>query len=179
MPPDVFDAEGPWRIGPISTPRLQWGQVRRNQRHECRHCKVVLLTGEKPGFCCGPNGSRVGDVQPLPPLPPQYDALISHPAISASSRSLNLLFSFAALESSHPFPVNAGPQGFFAVQGRIYHRVRPNHSNSAVRWLLIDGFAPDRVPHSQISSRLPSAWLDGVRTALLAVNPLVHALQQL
>ncbi|KAI0074521.1 hypothetical protein K474DRAFT_1601288 [Panus rudis PR-1116 ss-1] len=80
-----------WTIGPISTPTLVWGHVRHTdgRQHACGTCGVVLLTGEDPhSFCCGPGGLHFKDVQPLPPLPPQYDTFINHPRISALSRNL-------------------------------------------------------------------------------------------
>ncbi|KAH7907761.1 hypothetical protein BJ138DRAFT_973834, partial [Hygrophoropsis aurantiaca] len=111
-----------WVIGPISTPKLVWGEQRAGQVHKCTTCGILLLTGEDAGFCCGDKGSRFQDVPPLPPLPPQYAVFINHPQISALSRVLNLIFSFASMETTHAFPLNNGPPGFMAVQGRVYHR---------------------------------------------------------
>lgn len=170
-----------WAIAPISTPSLQWGAVRAGVRHECRHCGIALLTGEKSGFCCGPRGSRVHDVAPLPPLPPEYDTLIHDPKISKLSRKLNLIFSFASMESSHKFPQTRG--GMLAVQGKLYHRVRPTHSNSAVRWLLYDSSMHDVsdaiIPHPNTARQLPPAFIEHVRAALQNVNPFVHAIRTL
>ncbi|KAJ6548622.1 hypothetical protein B0H19DRAFT_890286, partial [Mycena capillaripes] len=111
-----------WEIGPISSPRLFWAELRRGKRHTCAFCGIALLTGEKSGFCCGPKGSRVNDVQPLPPLPPEYNTFLNDPRISHSSRILNLVLSFASLETTHPFPEISGPPSFIAIQGRVYHR---------------------------------------------------------
>ncbi|EIW78809.1 hypothetical protein CONPUDRAFT_60263, partial [Coniophora puteana RWD-64-598 SS2] len=111
-----------WAIAPISQPRLRWGEVRAGHRHACPHCGIDLLTGESPGFCCGPRGSRLNQVRPLPPLPPEYDVLLQDNRISTMSRILNLVFSFAAMETTHSFPHNDGPRGFLAIQGRVYHR---------------------------------------------------------
>ncbi|EIM83451.1 uncharacterized protein STEHIDRAFT_37475, partial [Stereum hirsutum FP-91666 SS1] len=86
----------------------------------CRHCGILLLTGEKAGFCCGDRGARLADVSNLPPLPAEYTTLMQHPHISKLSRKLNLVFSFASMETSHKFPNTHG--GMFAVQGKIYHR---------------------------------------------------------
>ncbi|KIJ16639.1 hypothetical protein PAXINDRAFT_10351 [Paxillus involutus ATCC 200175] len=110
-----------WLIGPISSPKLKWGECRAGRIHQCHTCGILLLTGEDSGFCCGPNGSRFHDVPPLPPLPPQIEALTYHRDISSLSRVLNLVFSFASLETTHAFPQNNGPPGFLAIQGRIYH----------------------------------------------------------
>ncbi|KAH9918037.1 hypothetical protein B0H21DRAFT_702501, partial [Amylocystis lapponica] len=126
MPPDRANCanapRNPWAIGPISTPTLQWGAVRRGRPHRCPFCFVLLLTGEKPGFCCGRGGKQLHAVAPLPALPPQYDTFLHHPQISSLSRCLNLVFSFASLETTAEFPNVAGPPGFLAIQGKIYHR---------------------------------------------------------
>lgn len=164
-----------WIIGPISNPRLTWGEVRRGHVHRCSVCGVVLLTGEYPGFCCGPNGSKYNEVQPLPPLPPEYNTFLNHPDISSQSRILNLIFSFASMETTHPFPAIAGPPGFVAIQGKVYHRVRPTHTNSAVRWLLYDGFLEQFAPHANWASVIPPLWLTAMRAALLNVNPFVSS----
>ncbi|KIJ64991.1 hypothetical protein HYDPIDRAFT_27728 [Hydnomerulius pinastri MD-312] len=167
-----------WLIGPISTPKLTWGECRAGRIHQCNTCGIPLLTGEDAGFCCGLNGSRFHDVPPLPPLPPQIEALTQHLDISSLSRILNLVFSFASLETTHAFPENNGAPGFLAIQGRVYHRVRPNHTNSAVRWLLYDGFMQN-VPHADWAATLPPGWINAVREALWEVNPFVAALREL
>jgi len=167
-----------WLIGPISTPTLIWGEHRKGQPHVCKTCGIELLTGEESGFCCGPNGSRYYDVPPLPPLPPEIETIATHPQISTLSRILNLIFSFASLETTHAFPEFAGPPGFFAIQGHVYHRIRPTHHNSATRWLLFDGFIGN-MPYSNLATSLPTDWIPSVRHALLSVNPFVRNLQQL
>ena len=80
------------------------------------------------------------------------------------------------METSHAFPNIDGPPGFLAIQGRVYHRVRPNHTNSAVRWLLYDGFMQN-IPYPAWASLLPSTWIDAMRLALQNANPFVNALQ--
>lgn len=166
-----------WLIGGISSPSLTWGAVRRDKVHECPYCHIPLLTGEYPGFCCGPKGKYLNAVGPaLPPYPNEYNDFISHPKISTDSRILNLIFSFASLETTHPFP-DAGPQSFFAIQGRIYHRVRPSHNDSAVRWLLYDGFLASSAPHATWASKIPRSWIESLRSALLRVNPFVTSLK--
>ncbi|KAH9928956.1 uncharacterized protein B0H18DRAFT_874536, partial [Fomitopsis serialis] len=111
-----------WAIGPISSPRLHWGARRGRSEHRCPTCKIALLTGEDAGFCCGPGGTYFSDVSPLPPLPLEFTPLLTHPGISAASRSLNLIFSFASLETTAQFSSTNGPPGFMAIQGKIYHR---------------------------------------------------------
>ena len=165
-----------WQISPISNMNLSWGGERGGQFHKCRTCGILLLTGERPGFCCGPGGSKYHEVPPLPPLPAQYNVFLNHRDISRNSRILNLIFSFAALETSHAFPNIDGPPGFLAIQGRVYHRVRPTHANSAVRWLLYDGFVQN-IPYPAWASLLPSTWIDAMRLALQNTNPFVTALQ--
>jgi hypothetical protein len=32
------------------------------------------------------------------------------------------------------------------MAGRLYHHIRPDHRDSAVRWLLYDGFANECIP---------------------------------
>lgn len=111
-------AEQPtWQISPISSMNLAWGGECAGRPHKCRTCGILLLTGEHPGFCCGPGGSKYHEVPPLPPLPPQYNVFLNHRDISHNSRILNLIFSFAALETLHAFPNIDGPPGFFAIQG--------------------------------------------------------------
>lgn len=169
-----------WSIGPISTPNLHWGAIRNGRTHKCDTCNVVLLTGEIPGFCCGPNGSKYHDVRPLPPLPDEYYSFINDPNISKNSRILNLIFSFASLETTHAFPMlSNGPPSFVAIEGKIYHRIRPNHASSAVKWLLHDGFSLDQTPHPHLSIDVPLQWKQAFQSALIHVNPLVASLQNL
>ncbi|KIJ28704.1 hypothetical protein M422DRAFT_90147, partial [Sphaerobolus stellatus SS14] len=86
-------------------------------------CNVLLLTGERSGgFCCGKRGKYANVVNALPPLPPEFDWLAGQHNISFLSRKLNLLFSFAAMETTDEFPVLTGPLGFVAIQGRVCHR---------------------------------------------------------
>jgi hypothetical protein len=158
-----------WTIGPIPTPRLTWGELRRDSVHKCPWCGIILLTGEDPGFCCGPRGSRLQDIPPLSPLPPSFQTLIDHPDISSLSRILNLVFSFASLETTHTFPSFNSIPGFLAIQGRVYHHVQPSHKNSAVHWLLHDGFR-QHILHAEWASTLPDGWIDIVHSALLQVN---------
>ena len=166
----------PWQIGTIISPALTWGERQGNSYHRCRICNIELLTGERAGFCCGNGGKYFNNTIPLPPLPPQYDTFINNPDISSMSRVLNLIFSFASMETTHPFPVVPGPPGFLAIQGRIYHRLRPNHENSAVRWLLYDGFMCNMLPFRSLADALPPNWITALRNALLAYNPLVGGL---
>ncbi|KIM50784.1 hypothetical protein SCLCIDRAFT_144684 [Scleroderma citrinum Foug A] len=150
-----------WQIAPISSARLHWGEQCTGRVHSCCICGILLLTGERPGFCCGPGGSKYHQVAPLPPLPAQYQLFLDHRDISRYSHILNLIFSFAALETSHAFPNIDGPPGFLAIQGRVYHRVRLSHTNSAVRWLLYDGFMQN-IPHPTWAALLPPLWIDAV-----------------
>ena len=164
-----------WRIQPISTTRLYWGSSSNNNsaNRQCSICGVVLLTGEKAGFCCGPNGNRYLSVQPLPPLPDEFNIFLQSPDISGLSRKLNLIFSFAAMESTHAFPTPGNPS-FIAVAGRIYHRVRLRRkANTAVRWMLYDGFEDSLIPHRTHTQVIPPSWIEAVRTSLTLYNPFV------
>ncbi|KIJ23312.1 hypothetical protein M422DRAFT_177505, partial [Sphaerobolus stellatus SS14] len=72
----------------------------------CSYCGLLLLTGERHGgFCCGPRGKYAHSIPPLPPMPEEFIWLANQPNISVLSRKLNLLFSFAAMEPTEPFPV--------------------------------------------------------------------------
>ena len=162
-----------WMIGPISTPRLTWGSSSNNRAADrrCHTCGVELLTGEKAGFCCGPNGNRFTAVQPLPPLPDEFNTFLNSPDISRLSRKLNLIFSFAAMESTHAFPTPGNPS-FVAVAGRVYHRVRPHpQDNTAVRWMLYDGFNDSSIPHHIQARDIPSSWIRALRSSLSQYNP--------
>ncbi|KAF9561457.1 hypothetical protein CPC08DRAFT_608202, partial [Agrocybe pediades] len=109
-------------IGGISSPVLQWGAFRLGTMHQCPVCKLVLLTGERKGFCCGKDGSKFNDVLPLPPLPEEYNTFINDPNISSKSRILNLAYSFASMETTHDFPAFSQGNAFVAIQGKVYHR---------------------------------------------------------
>ncbi|KIO23674.1 hypothetical protein M407DRAFT_77834 [Tulasnella calospora MUT 4182] len=154
----------------VRAPRLQW-----NRR--CRFCNIPLLTGETSGFCCGPQGSKLYAARPLPPLPAEYNYFINDPNISSLSRKLNLLFSFAALQTTAAFPNTA--DGFLAVQGLLYHQIRPNHERSGARWILYDGYLRDAMPAHAWSQDIPPLWTDAVANALLRVNPLSQSLTTL
>ncbi|EJD50340.1 hypothetical protein AURDEDRAFT_19428, partial [Auricularia subglabra TFB-10046 SS5] len=102
--------------------QLSWGFVKRtNLPHRCRHCQIELLTGESSGFCCGAQGEKVAEIPRLRPLPDEYLTFINDPRVSSVSRLLNLIYTFAQLESTHQFPEHAVP-AHFAIEGRIYHR---------------------------------------------------------
>lgn len=165
-----------WLIHHIPTVTLHWGA----RNHMCQWCHIELLTGERSGgFCCGPQGKRAGDVLPLPPLPQQYNTFINHSDISSLSRSLNLVFSFASLETTASFPTLPGGPSFFAIQGHVYHRIRPEHQNSAVHWILHDGFMLNQAPFSNIAKSLPQFWILALQQALMLVNLFARSLKVL
>ena len=144
---------------------------------------MELLTGEKAGFCCGPNGNRYLAIQPLPPLPDEFNVFLKSPNISKLSRKLNLIFSFTVMETTHAFPAPGNPS-FVAVAGRVYHRIRSNpQDNTAIRWILYDGFDDASIPHHSHARDIPSSWIRAVRTSLSLYNPFattvlsLHALQ--
>jgi len=168
-----------WLIGPIANCRLQWGARRGQRVHECPICHIPLLTGETSGFCCGPKGSKFRDVPCLPPLPVEFNVFLNDPRISDLSRILNLVYSFASLETTQPFPHPVGGPSFVCIQGKVYHRIRPSHRDSAVRWLLHDGFMQHKSPHPQWADTLPDVWKTAFRSALERINPFVHQLRNL
>lgn len=163
-----------WDICGISSPTLRWGGPCCNdRRHQCPHCGLILLAGETPGFCCGVNGSRLHDVAPLPPLPPAFNTFLNNPDISKSSCILNLLFSFASMESTHEFPQFNRPAAMVTIQGKLYHRVRPHHRSSAMHWLLHDGFMLEKMPQKALAEDVPLAWIQTVCDTLHRCNPFV------
>ncbi len=136
------------------------GAVRQGRPHSCQHCGILLLTGEDAGFCCGPGGNRVHTLPHLPLLPPEIEALTHDRRISPASNVLNLVFSFAALESTGDFATfKKGPPGFFALGGRVYHRIRLEHPDSPVHWILYDGFDLRRPPHADHARDLPPCFI--------------------
>jgi hypothetical protein len=163
-----------WHIVIGGHPPFQWN-------HSCSNCGIQLLSTERDsngrGFCCRDPNSNRHQYRLLPALPPQIDAIAGEHAISGQSRSLNLIFSFASLETTANFPVVPG--GFIAIQGKVYHRIRPHHASSAVRWILYDGFENASAPHTAIFASLPPHWIDAVRDALTHSNPFVQRLQAL
>lgn len=174
-PPAVNDT---WVISSLRPVILSWG-ARRSREHSCPHCHLPLLTGEKPGFCCGPRGSHLNAAPTLPPLPAEFNEFIHHPRASELSRNLNLVFSFASMETTADFPDYGGDSGFIAIQGKVYHRVRPSHANSSVRWILYDGFMNSLAPHETLANQIPPAWIRAIQQALIRVNPFVLYLRVL
>ncbi|KAI1783660.1 hypothetical protein LXA43DRAFT_872932, partial [Ganoderma leucocontextum] len=156
---------------------LEWGTNYRRQQHRCKHCSILLLTGEDAGFYCGPGGNHLHVITALPPLPYELEALTHNRHISSSSNILNLIFSFTSLESTGKIAQFDGPHGFFALGGRIYHRLRPDHPDSAIHWLLYDRFARDNPPQPDKASTLPPNWLDAMRSALSCCNPFIRQLR--
>ena len=164
-----------WAIDPISEPLLTWGSSPNNRTRDrrCPTCRIELLTGENAGFCCGTNGNRFIAVPPLPDLPIEFNVFLHSRDISKLSRKLNLIFSFAAMESSHTFPSPGNPS-FIAVAGRVYHRIRPGpEDNNAVRWMLYDGFEDSSIPHRMQAREVPLSWVHALRASLSQHNPFV------
>jgi hypothetical protein len=64
------------------------------------------------------------------------------------------------------------------MAGRLYHRIRPDHRDSAVRWLLYDGFANQSIPFADATwaSKIPLPWIEAVQDALCEHNPFARAL---
>ena len=99
--------------------------------------------------------------------------------ITLLSRRLNLVFSFASMETTAQFPNLQGIPACVAIQGKVYHRVRPQHADSAIHWILYDGFMQNVPAHQEIASTLPAEWVASLQAALLNYNPFVQHLRQL
>ena len=141
---------------------MTWGR-------NCRHCGITLLTGEEAGFCCGKDGKHLCKVPRMPPQSAELQWLSSQPGVSEMSRKLNLLFSFAAMETTGSFDRPPGPDGFVAIQGKVYHRLRPDKAGTGLRWVLYDGYDSSTIPHSGYG--LSRAWIDAIRVTLMRDNP--------
>ena len=144
-----------WLIAPLSTPNLIWGRHSANHEHVCPWCGLLLPMGEKPGFCCGPQGKYANSIPPLPPLPFEFHSFLMDACISALSCALSLLFSSASMETMEKFPSNFSTHGFIVIQGKVYHHVWPSHPDSVIQWILYDGFACQHAPHSNWADVIP------------------------
>ena len=156
------DLDTTWNIGRIKVTRLNWGRY-------CTYCGVRLLTGERKGFCCGSNGKHLHKVPRLPPQSNEIRWLFTQPGISYLSRRLNLLFSFAAMETTGSMERLNGPDGFVAIEGKVYHRLRPEARGTGLRWVLYDGYDRSSTPHE--GRRVPMEWVDILKRALIRDNP--------
>ncbi len=165
-----------WTIRLSSNACFKWAGMNCSHQHVCPTCHIPLLTGERPGFCCGPNGSWYHNVPALPPLPPEYDVFLHDPHISFLSRKLNLLFALAAIETSILFIRCRGPQGHFSIQGRIFHCLHAEHKDSPVHWIIYNGFSLQSPPHLGYAHAIPNLWIESVRAALLRSNPFIRDL---
>ncbi|KAJ3826245.1 hypothetical protein F5880DRAFT_1445240, partial [Lentinula raphanica] len=112
-----------WSFGTLSAPKFAWGAVRGGKQHICSFCGLTLLTGELSGFCCGPKGKFATAVPRLPVLPCEFNPLVVDRTFSSKSRVLNMIFSFASLQTTHSFPSFTGnTPSFVAIKGRVYHQ---------------------------------------------------------
>ena len=69
-------------------------------------------------------------------------------------------------------PDTPGNPSFVAIAGRVYHHIRTDpHDDTAVRWILYDGFSDTGIPHRSQARDIPSSWIDAVRTSLIRHNP--------
>ena len=151
-----------WNLGRIKVTQLNWGRF-------CNYCGISLLTGEIKGFCCGKEGKYLSGVPRLPPQSEEIKWLSIQPGISYLSRRLNLLFSFAAMETTGSMERLNGPDGFLAIEGKVYHRLRPEVRNTGLRWVLYDGYDRDSTPHG--GRNVPLHWVDMLKRALIRDNP--------
>lgn len=159
-----------WNIGRIKITRLNWSR-------SCNFCGVQLLTVEEPGFCCGKNGKYLQQVPALPPQSREINWLVMQPGISQLLRKLNLLFSFAAMETTGSFQRMPGPDGFVVIQGKVYHRLRPEAKGMGLRWVLYDGYDRNATPRN--GRGVPHQWIDVLKRALSRENPFARELLML
>ena len=75
----------------------------------------------------------------------------------------------AAMETTGLFRRPAGPDGFLAIEGKVYHRLRPEKTGMGLRWVLYDGYDATRTP--DLASVLPQDWVDVVKRVLMRDNP--------
>ncbi|EPQ51598.1 hypothetical protein GLOTRDRAFT_17423, partial [Gloeophyllum trabeum ATCC 11539] len=80
------------------------------------------------------------------------------------------------METTMNFPPG---DGMVAVQGKVYHRIRPGHDSSSIRWILYDGMLKDAAPHASYMEDMLLGWVSAVAKALLRVNPFARALRYL
>lgn len=64
------------------------------------------------------------------------------------------------------------------MAGQLYHHICPDHQDSAVHWLLYDGFANECIVFADAAwaSKIPLPWIEAVRQALSEHNPFACAL---
>lgn len=75
------------------------------------------------------------------------------------------------METTGSFCRLPGPDGFLAIEGKVYHRLQPEKTGMGLRWLLYDGYDNSCTPNHALS--LPAIWLDVVKRALTRDNPFV------
>jgi hypothetical protein len=73
------------------------------------------------------------------------------------------------------FPALRG-EHFIAIQGKVFHRIRPSHLSSPIRWILHDGFQSASRPHRNQTDQIPDTWFIAMREALSESNPFVREL---
>jgi len=75
------------------------------------------------------------------------------------------------MESTHTFPTPGNPS-FVAVAGRVYHHVRLQpQDDTAIRWMLYDGFDDSSVPHHTHARDIPFPWIHALQISLSQHNP--------
>jgi hypothetical protein len=51
--------------------------------------------------------------------------------------------------------------------------------NSAIRWMIYEGFNNNHIPHANLAQSIPTDWIDSLHTSLLHINPLTQCLMSL
>ena len=136
-----MDEPGPntWKIGPVISPALEWGEWQGNSYHRCRICNIELLTVNVWGFAVvlAENNSITQC--------PSHLSLHNTPHLSTILiflQSLEFLTSYFPLSKwrrhtrSQQYLAHLVLLLFRAAY--MYRWLWPNHDNSAVHWLLYD-----------------------------------------
>ena len=75
------------------------------------------------------------------------------------------------MESTHTFPT-AGNPNFVVVAGQIYHQIHMHpQDDTAIRWMLYNGFEDSSIPHYTQARDIPSSWIRTIQTSLTQHNP--------
>ncbi|TFY79296.1 hypothetical protein EWM64_g4717 [Hericium alpestre] len=148
----------------------------------CPHCDAWRFVGESATFCC--NGGKY-IAPPLPPLPANFDPVLSYRKISQESRRLNNTFAFTSIGATDGHGPGRG--GFYnqvlpayvAAHGRVYHRLfAGNHGGEhALKWYLFDEL--DQQLQSGMQWQLPENVVLSTRRGLFDVNPFIREIRSL
>jgi hypothetical protein len=161
---------------------LDWHQTVNSQtrlyhldhwNRNCRFCGVLLLTGEREGWCCS-NGSKMTEA--LPPNQEFYNLLAQFPGISTLSLRINRLFTFSATGVSQGAWIRLNGPSTVVLSGRTYHRMLPfQRDGNPLAWYLHD--ANDRAQHG-VRHHIPQYLQQVVSDQLFQSNPYIGIFRQ-